>query len=582
MLDLLQNKLNLQDVPFSFPGSRLVLYHYKDKQALYLRLAERLTKYFPGIESYTQRDPFLQDIQFLRADLQPLQFSVQASPQQIVLQTNLGTLSLYFSDEKTLCIQFPPHTTIGLSFRFPSCQVQKNSQGGILQTYRTLTYATNAALVKNEVNEQVEGPSLTLLLDTQDANRLLIHIDLKEAALTPSTAAESTPAAAQIKWQSLFSKLPPVREEYRFTYAYAWWVLFNNMFNPQGHLHYRTLAPSKLNYVGIWLWDNALHTLALRHVDPNLARDQIRAFLAHQQPNGMLPDAIFDDGLVTHIDHPFPAPVTKPPILAWAALKIDELDPDITFFKEIYEPLTRWNAWWFDENDDDHDGYIQYIHPYSSGLDDHPAWDGGMPVESPDLNTYLYLQMEALAFMADHIDKHDAANSWRLKSKHLLNKMVQKTWDEKAGLFQVLHQGHPVPVLSPLNLYPLWTAALPQAISKKLIHHLSENNSFYGKWMLPSVARSDPAFDQDRMWRGPVWANMTYFFIEALHKNGEIKLARELRQKLLALIIRNEGIYEYYNALSGMPGKNAAPAFSWSASVFIDLAIQASKDIEKN
>jgi hypothetical protein len=37
------------------------------------------------------------------------------------------------------------------------------------------------------------------------------------------------------------------------------------------------------------------------------------------------------------------------------------------------------------------------------------------------------------------------------------------------------------------------------------------------------------------------------------------------------------GIYEYYNAETGKPSANAADAFGWTAAVFIDLAIQASR-----
>jgi hypothetical protein len=42
--------------------------------------------------------------------------------------------------------------------------------------------------------------------------------------------------------------------------------------------------------------------------------------------------------------------------------------------------------------------------------------------------------------------------------------------------------------------------------------------------------------------------------------------------------LENEGIYEYYNAVTGSPGHHAVPMFSWTASVFIDLAIQAAKE----
>jgi len=95
--------------------------------------------------------------------------------------------------------------------------------------------------------------------------------------------------------------------------------------------------------------------------------------------------------------------------------------------------------------------------------------------------------------------------------------------------------------------------------------------------MLPSVARNDPKFDPDCMWRGPVWANINYFFVEALQQVNEHDLAQDIRTKTLEMIMRNDGMYEYYNAETGKPGSKAAPAFGWTAAVFIDLAIQASQ-----
>jgi glycogen debranching enzyme len=80
------------------------------------------------------------------------------------------------------------------------------------------------------------------------------------------------------------------------------------------------------------------------------------------------------------------------------------------------------------------------------------------------------------------------------------------------------------------------------------------------------------------MWRGPVWANVNYFFIEALRQVGEHDLARKLRDRTLELIMSQSGIYEYYNSQTGQPPASSAGTFGWTAAVFIDLAIQASQD----
>ena len=98
--------------------------------------------------------------------------------------------------------------------------------------------------------------------------------------------------------------------------------------------------------------------------------------------------------------------------------------------------------------------------------------------------------------------------------------------------------------------------------------------------MLPTVARDDPAYDPETMWRGPVWANINYFFIEALNGVRQGQRARELRTATLNMIMSQPGIHEYYSADNGEPPARSVPAFGWTAALFIDLALQASRETE--
>jgi hypothetical protein len=77
-----------------------------------------------------------------------------------------------------------------------------------------------------------------------------------------------------------------------------------------------------------------------------------------------------------------------------------------------------------------------------------------------------------------------------------------------------------------------------------------------------------------------VWVNINYFFIEALDQIGEHDLACTLRDRTLDLVMSHSSIYEYYNSETGQPPATAADIFGWTAAVFIDLAIQASREKE--
>lgn len=199
-----------------------------------------------------------------------------------------------------------------------------------------------------------------------------------------------------------------------------------------------------------------------------------------------------------------------------------------------------------------------------------------MPVESPDLNTYLCIQMGSLAIMAELLGMESESRMWRRRAEAIVQRMIQDFWDEESGVFRAKHYNDSIPVITPFNLYPLWTGQLPDNIRQRLIGHLTNPDEFWGENILPSVARNDPHYDPDTMWRGPVWVNINYFFIEALRQVGENQLADELTHKTLDLISRQEGIFEYYHSGNGKPPAKAAEAFGWTAAVFIDLAISAS------
>ncbi|HRJ57876.1 MAG TPA: trehalase family glycosidase [Anaerolineales bacterium] len=577
LLKLLRDQIDITRVPFSERGSRLLVYQHTDRPSLYVKLAERLIRVEPGIESYLHRPPFIDDLCFIDEQGTPLEFTTTTSPDVLTFQTRLGEIRLAFQDETTLVFGLPAHTKTGIRFRARTTHWHKTETGGELTHVRNIKSGMrNGKRLRNEIREDGIDSLMEFIVHADDDCTLALHIaddDWSDLVKPFSAVSES----AKHRWDAWFSTAPGVPEAYRSKYAYAWWVMANNLISPSGFVTREAMVPTKAFYVGVWLWDSALHALAYRHIDPELARNQIRVMLANQLSDGMLPDAIFDEGVVAEIGHPFHGRVTKPPILAWSAMKIHAVAPDVDFLKEIYEPLKRCNEWWFKHNDDDCDGVVQYTHPYSSGLDDSPLWDFGMPVESPDINTYLAMQMDCLAEMAEKIGRRDESLKWRNRSEVQVKRMIDHLWDEESGMFRALHDESPIPVVTPFNLLPLWAGKLPQNITKSLLAHLTNPDEFWGRYALPTVAYNDPAYDPAKMWRGPVWANINYFFVEALERIGRHGLAAELREKTLNLMTVQPGMREYYNSQTGKPPATAAPIFGWSAATFIDLAIQANE-----
>jgi glycogen debranching enzyme len=576
-LQLLKNQIDITHVPFSDRGSRILVYQYVNRPTFYVKLAERLIHVEPGIESYLRRPPFMDELCLIDEEGQILDFNLTTSPEILQFETRLGNFYLAFQDANTLTFGLPENTRAGLRFKVNSTHWYRTESGGEVKHVRNMSYdVVNGQVLANKSTPNF--PGVELVVEAGEGCSISLHTwdgAKMDYILKPFSAVWESAEERWVKW---FDRVPKVDERYIHKYAYAWWVMGNNLVSPRGYITRPAMVPSKASYVGAWLWDSALHAIAYRHIDPELARDQIRVMLAQQMPDGMLPDAIFDEGVVTEIDHPIHGRVTKPPILAWSVLKVHEAEPDLDFLKEVYEPLQLENQWWFGQNDSDEDGIVEYTHPYSSGLDDSPLWDVGMPVVSPDINTYLQIQMTSLGAIAEAIGRAEEARQWQEKADALADRMLSNLWDEEAGIFRAMYDRKSVPVLTPFNLLPLWMGNLPEKHTERIIEHLRNPDEFMGKFMLPTVAYKEQLFDPHKMWRGPVWANINYFFIEALQNIGRHELASELRERTLEMISSQPGISEYYDSLTGIAPPTAIPAFGWTAAVFIELAIQASRE----
>jgi glycogen debranching enzyme len=159
--------------------------------------------------------------------------------------------------------------------------------------------------------------------------------------------------------------------------------------------------------------------------------------------------------------------------------------------------------------------------------------------------------------------------------------MIQHLWDPKSGYFWAKRGRRPVEVRTPFGLFPLITGKLPKEITTRLVDHLTNEKEFWTRYPVPTVAIDDPKYDPFQMWRGPTWVNVNYLLIEGLKRSGYPRLGRELRNRTLDMMSNRTDIYEYYHPETGENPPKAAPIFGWSSAIFIDLAIRASREIER-
>lgn len=407
-------------------------------------------------------------------------------------------------------------------------------------------------------------------------------------------------------WLDWFAKCPIVRADLRDMAAFCWWVLGANIVELPQLGDARAVVPSKIGYVGLWQWDAYFIAVGLRHGDPDLAREQLDLALRFPTAEGQLPDVVHEHGILAGSDDlpasdretlrragsavadpTAPVPLTKPPLAAWALRKVLEADRDgsADWVRRMVGTIRRSQDWWFAHSDLDGDGLPEYGHPYSSGLDDSPVFDGPLPTTTPDLAAYLVRQDLELAALIEQwgaepepdTGRAAAASAHRDRARRTLEHLLT-LWDEPTGRFRSLAAGRPVASDTIVGLMPLLTGELPVAVVDALVTALDDPRRFATTWPIPTVAVDDPDHAPHRMWRGPVWVNTNALVVEGLERSGHPGRARRLAERTVELVMHAGGPHEHFDPNSGERAASATTAFAWSAALFIDLAVALSVD----
>jgi hypothetical protein len=322
-------------------------------------------------------------------------------------------------------------------------------------------------------------------------------------------------------------------------------------------------------------WDTFFASTLASIGDKDLAYANSMEILNEETPQGLVPNYAKPGGWKS-FDR------SEPPVGAITVLGLYDKFHDRWFLADAFEPLLRWNRWWAAHRDTG--GYLAWgsnddTQPQNpddagsgtrggaileSGLDNSPMYDTAAYDHSTHLLEFadvglmsMYVaDCDALAKIADELGKTDEATELREREARYKAKL-QTMWDEKSGMFLNLDlQTHqPSPRLSPTNFYPLLAgAASPQQARTMIARHLRNPDEFWGQWVIPSIARNDPAFADQEYWRGRIWGPMNYLVYLGL-RNYDKAAARDVAAKSYQLFLKewtaNRHVHENYNANTG-------------------------------
>ncbi len=205
---------------------------------------------------------------------------------------------------------------------------------------------------------------------------------------------------------------------------------------------------------------------------------------------------------------------------------------------------------------------------------DHGYRDAGTEhsfvVEDPGFNALLILSEYALADIAQALG-HDA-ESHRAQARRLTDALVDRLWDDDAGLFLChdVRAGRAIEEKSVTGLLPLAVPGLPDGIARTLLRTAAGEHFGLGSTtaLTPSYDLRGHAFDPSRYWRGPAWFNINWVLERGLRHYGTADCADTLRQSVLAAGAES-GFAEYVDPYTGQA--RGTTDFSWTAAVVLDL-----------
>ncbi len=364
--------------------------------------------------------------------------------------------------------------------------------------------------------------------------------------------------------------------------------------------HDRVISPvSRLWSIGnggyvLFCWDNFFAGFMASLGCKELAYSNLRAILGEQTEAGFVPNFAYATGQVS-------ADRSQPPVGSAMLLETYRIHRDKWLVEEMYDGLLRWNRWFAQrrmnpsgalcwgseaipvqygnrwESEGVHDTYGAAL---ESGLDNSPMYDdvpfnkmtNRLELEDVGLTGLYILDCRSLMELAKVIDRAEDIPELQQRMD-AARAGLEGLWDDDFGFYcnRRTDTGKFSHRISPTNFYALFSPDVSPERQQRLAAHYFNPEEFYGEWMLPSIARNDPAYPDQNYWRGRIWAPLNFLVYLALVRTELSELRRDLSEKSARLFMKewteHRHVHENYcaNTGEGCNSGNSDKFYHWGA-----------------
>ncbi len=344
-------------------------------------------------------------------------------------------------------------------------------------------------------------------------------------------------------------------------------------------------VPNPTTYPWRWLWDSCFHAVVWAHLRDERAGLELKAALADQ-------DA---DGFVPHIRYGAASPhqalwgragtssITQPPMYGHAAAVVARVG--LPLEDEVLDRAGRGLRFLLERRGRSPGGLVLLCHPWESGCDDSPRWDGvldgpwgrdawyaakgrlldtiertdgGAPVANPafaigSVGFSALVAWNALELAGLTGDDRLASAAGELVDA------VDARWDDEVATW--VDDG---PTADGSGRVRTHDALLPSLVVRRpaALVQLVDGAAFGAPFGPAGVHRGEPSFDPTAYWRGAAWPQLAYLSWRAARWAGDADVAASAAGSLVAGALRS-GFAEHWHPESGAP-LGAVPQ-CWSA-----------------
>ena len=347
--------------------------------------------------------------------------------------------------------------------------------------------------------------------------------------------------------------------------------------------------PNRRKYPWQWLWDSCFHAIAWSALGDTRCRTELESLFSLQLPTGFLPHMGYSADPQRSLAlwrSAGRSDITQPPMYGHV---LNVLAARGFGVEHLYDRATRALRYLFEQRRDPVSGMIRVLHPWESGCDDSPRWDGwdsrpfnerrwnrrkrelvrslalkdGAAWSNPEFEVASAGFSALVAFNARELARL-TGGAELLNAAGELSDAIDARWVEEKRTWSDVRVRGAGSGASARTLDALFAVLVSRDE-----HHvdaafadLFETGAFWRPHGPAGVASDERAYKPSRYWRGDAWPQEIYLMMVAARRRGRHEEAQRLAERLVLGCV-GSGFSERWDPETG--GALGATPQGWAA-----------------